>query len=104
MPNLLPVLGIILLVGFLAIMVGRLRVSRAKAILRQWAAGNRYQIVSAEHRLLRVGPFWWRKTEHQEIYYVTIRTPEGQVRRGWVRCGGWFLGLGSNCAVVEWDE
>jgi hypothetical protein len=50
------------------------------------------------------GPFWWRKSIKQEVYYVTIRTPEGQVKRGWVRCGGWFLGILSNKAVVEWDE
>ena len=78
--------------------------SRARSILEQWAEENGYEILDREHRWLRMGPFWWRKGKGQEVYYVTIRTSEGQVRRGWVRCGGWFLGILSNSAVVEWDE
>jgi hypothetical protein len=78
--------------------------SRAQSILRQWAEENGYEIISSEHRWLLTGPFWWRKSEHQAVYYVTVRTRGGQVRRGWIRCGGWFLGLWSNAADVEWDE
>ena len=78
--------------------------ARGISILEQWAAENEYEIISREHRLLRLGPFWWRKSKGQEVYYVTIRTLDGQVRRGWVRCGSWFWGIFSNKAVVEWDE
>ena len=68
-----------------------------------WAEENGYEILSSEHRLTG-GRFWWRKSKGQEVYYITIKTSEGQTRRGWVRCGGWFLGVFSNQADVEWDE
>jgi hypothetical protein len=96
--------GLFFLVALIAIIATALRFTRSKSILDHWAESNGYEIISREHRFLRVGPFWWRKTDHQEVYYVTVRTPEGQTRRGWVRCGGWFLGLWSDSATVEWDE
>ena len=80
------------------------RFSRGMSILEQWAEENGYEIISSEHRWLMTGPFLWRKGKGQEVYYVTIRTSGGQVRRGWVCCGGWFLGLWGNAANVEWDE
>ena len=63
--------------------------SRARSILECWAEENGYEIVSSEHCFLG-GPFWWKKYKSQEVYYLTIRIPEGQVRRGWVRCCRWF--------------
>jgi hypothetical protein len=102
MDNFFPVIAIVLLVSFGIVML-LFQFSRARSILELWADENRYEIVSSEHRWLG-GPFWWRKGKGQEVYYVTVRTADGQVRRGWVRCGGWFLGVMSNAADVEWDE
>jgi hypothetical protein len=98
----------ILVIGFFvvaAFVIGMLifHYSRARSILDQWAEENGYEIVSSEHRLMG-GRFWWRKSRGQEVYYVTIRMSDGQIRRGWVRCGGWFLGTLSNQADVEWDD
>jgi hypothetical protein len=99
----LPVLGILAFVAlFVAILA--FQYSQAKAILKYWAEANRYEIVSSQHTFMG-GPFWWRKSRGQEVYYVTIRTSDGKIRRGWVRCGGWFWGVfGSNQADVQWDE
>jgi hypothetical protein len=94
------ILGIVVLLAVLGSIAGSLQVSAAKAILNRWAKTNGYEIVSKEPRILRVGPFWWT-TRHQQVYYVTIRTPEGQTRRGWVCCGGPLFGSG---ATVRWDE
>lgn len=77
--------------------------SRARSILERWAEDSGYEIISSEHRFLG-GPFWWRKSKGQEVYYVTIRTPDGQIQRGWVRCGGWLLGILSDHTDVVWDE
>jgi hypothetical protein len=78
--------------------------SRARSILQQWADENAYEILASERRWFG-RTFWWRKSKGQEVYYVTIRTPAGQIRRGWVRCGGWLGGVFfSNQADVEWDE
>jgi hypothetical protein len=102
MDNAFPAIGILALVAlFVAILL--FRYSRAKSILEQWAATNEYEIVSSEHRWLG-GPFLWGTSASQEVYYVTIRTPNGRIRKGWVRCGGWFWGFFSNQADVEWDE
>jgi hypothetical protein len=94
------ILATVILLAVLALIAGSLQVSAAKAILNRWAKMNGYEIVSRELRILRVGPFWWT-TRHQEVYYVTIRTREGQTRRGWVCCGGPLFGNG---AIVRWDE
>jgi hypothetical protein len=78
--------------------------SRTNSILEYWAESNGYEIMSREHRFFRLGPFWWRKSKSHEVYYVTIRTLDGEIRRGWVRCGSWFWGIFTNKADVEWDE
>jgi hypothetical protein len=102
MDSAFPVIAVVVAVVFVAAMLV-FHFSRAKSILEQWAERNGYEILASEHRLMG-GRFWWRKSEGQEVYYVTIRTPEGQIRRGSVRCGGWFLGILSDQADVEWDE
>jgi hypothetical protein len=102
MHDIAPILGIVIFVALVvAILV--FHFSRAKSILEQWAETNRYEIMSSEHRWFG-GPFWWRKSGSQEVYYVTIRTLDGQMRRGWIRCGGWFLGVLSNHTDVQWAE
>ncbi len=103
MDNAFPAIGIVAFVVFVvAVLI--FRYSRAKSILERWAEENEYEIVSSEHRWLG-GPFFWGTSASQEVYYVTIRTLNGQIRKGWVRCGGWFGGvLFSNQADVEWDE
>ena len=78
--------------------------SRASDILTRWAQENGYEIVSSERCWLWRGPFWWRSSEHQAVFYVTVKTAGGQIRRGWVRCGDWFLGMFSDQATVQWDE
>jgi len=78
--------------------------SRAEAILQRWARDNGYEIVSKEYRWFRRGPFFWWTSKGQEVFYVTIRTMDGRHRRGWVRCGGWLLGVFSDQADVQWDE
>ena len=78
--------------------------SRAEEIVTRWARENGYEIVSSERRVFRRGPFFFWTSEGQEVYYVTVRTADGQLRRGWLRCGGYFSGLWSDQAEVRWDE
>lgn len=77
--------------------------SRAKTILDHWAESNGYEILASERRWFFRGPFFWTTSRGQEVYYVTVRTPDGQERRGWVRCGNWFLGILVNQAKVRWE-
>jgi hypothetical protein len=98
-----PAIGILVLVAFI-VTLWMFHFSRARSILEHWAEENGYEILSSEHRW-KGGAFWWRKSKGQEVYYVTVRTPDGQIRQGWVRCGGWFGGVFfSDHADVKWDE
>ena len=75
--------------------------SRADDILARWAEDNGYEIRSSERCWFK-GPFF--ALNDQEVYYVTVRTTDGQLRRGWVRCGGWLFGVLSSRTDVRWDK
>ena len=96
----LGILGLVALVVGVAAWYYR----RATNVLEQWAEGNGYELLSSERCWCWQGPFFWTTSESQEVFYVTIRTPQGETRRGWVRCGGWLAGLLSNEAEVRWDD
>ena len=91
---------------FIAIVVSlaALAYSRAGIILRRWAESNGYEIVGSRYCRFNVGPFFWTTSNWQYVYYVRVRLPENQERRGWVRCGGWLSGVLSDKAEVRWDE
>ena len=72
-------------------------------MLDEWAARNGLQILERDYRALCQGPFVWRCSRGQAVYRVKVRDAEGQVRTGWVRCGGWELGLLSDQVEVSWD-
>ncbi len=98
------VVVIVVLVAALAIggMVWHIR--RSEEILRRWAAGSGYEILQSERRWFFRGPFWWRTSEHMEVFRVLVRDGTGRQRSGFVRVGGWFWGLWSDAAKVEWDD
>ncbi len=76
---------------------------RSSSLLRQWAANNGYHIVRQDYRHFFKGPFFWTSTNGQAVYYVVVEDPAGTMRSGWVRCGGWWLGLLSDHVEVRWD-
>ena len=77
---------------------------RSSSLLHQWAAENGYRIVSQEYRNFFKGPFFWTSSKGQTVYYVVVEDSGGKRRRGWVRCGGWWLGLLSDNVEVRWDD
>lgn len=42
--------------------------------------------------------------QRQTVYRVTVEDGAGDVRRGWVRCGGFMVGLWSDKVQVKWDN
>jgi hypothetical protein len=78
--------------------------SRSGSLLQRWAEGNGYRLVRQEYRHLFKGPFFWTSSRGQTVYYVTVEDREGKRRSGWVRCGGWLLGLLSDNVEVRWDD
>lgn len=78
--------------------------SRSNTILEQWAEDNDLEILSSEYCHFLRGPFFWTTSKGQTVYYVSVRTSSGEVKTGWVRCGGFILGLMSDAAEVRWED
>jgi hypothetical protein len=95
---------VIILVVVFAMVMMAWSASRGRTILERWAANNGYRLIDSERRLLRKGPYFWCSSKGQDVFYVTVEDEQGRVRHGYVRCGGWFLGLLSDEATVEWDD
>jgi len=94
----------VLVLGVLAIASLFWRFTRSKSIVEKWAEQNGYEILESDYRMLARGPFFWRSSEEQAVYHVKVRDGEGRIRTGWVRCGGWFLGLFSDKTEVKWED
>ena len=77
-------------------------VSRSNYLLEKWADENRYQLLRVGHRMFRKGPFLW-SGRGQTVYRVRVQDERGNERRGWVRCGSWWLGVFTNKIEVKWD-
>ena len=77
---------------------------RSSALLEGWAQRHGYRIVAKEYRTFFRGPFFWTTGKGQTVYYVTVEDQHGQLHNGFVRCGGWFLGLLSDHVEVRWDD
>ncbi len=77
---------------------------RSQSLLDMWAAENGYHIIRKEYRNFFRGPFYWTTSKGQTVYYVTVQDKAGRRRSGWVRCGGWWLGLLTDYVEVRWDE
>lgn len=78
--------------------------SRSGTVLERWAEDNGFEILSSEYRHFMRGPFFWTTSKGQTVYFVRVRTPSGHVRTGWVRCGGFFLGLMSDAVEERWED
>ena len=77
---------------------------RSRGMVQRWASQGGMELLSAQRRYLRRGPFWWRTSKNQEVFHVTVRNADGHVRTAYVRVGGWFGGLLSDRTDVEWDD
>jgi hypothetical protein len=78
------------------------RVGRSRSLAQRWAQQNGYRLIACERRFFRRGPFWWRTSEYQDVFRVTVIDKTGRQRSGYIRVGGWFLGLLSDVVAVEW--
>ena len=77
---------------------------RSRTLLDQWAEQNGFTILDREYRNFFKGPYFWTSSRAQTVYHVKVRDREGSVRSGWVRCGGWVLGLLSDQTEVRWED
>ena len=103
MENWLPFLAILLILVFIVYSTWW-RFHRANQMIQDWAARNRFLLLQKRLQIFRYGPFWWRTGKHQLVYHVTIRDCDENIRRAWLRCGGFFLGMMSDHIDVEWEK
>jgi hypothetical protein len=101
--QLFPVLAVIAVVG-LGVLSLVWHLGRSHSILEHWAARNGYRLIDQSYCWFSKGPFFWTSSKGQTVYYVTVEDAAGRIRHAWVRCGGWFLGLLSEQADVEWED
>ena len=104
MELLIPILFVIIFIVGLAVLSIICHISRSNSLLEQWAQRNGFQIIRQEYRHFLRGPFSWTTSKGQTVYHVTVEDSHGHRRHGWVRCGGWFLGLLSNHVDVRWED
>lgn len=83
----------IVLIAVVAIAYLLVWTQRSRHLLETWAAAQGYDLLHAEHRVLRKGPFFWWPSRAQAVYRVTVSDGAGRVRHGWIRVGGWVLGV-----------
>ena len=92
--------------GILALILARESFSRAKRSIQVWAEENGLEVLQADRRSMRTGPFqWWTTSRGQIIYLVRVRDRDGRERSAWVRCGSYLGGVTfSEKIEVRWDE
>ncbi len=88
----------------MATLIMSLRIWLSRTILNGWAESQGYRIVSSRFCWLWRGPYFLRSTAGQSVFKVIVVDNDGERRVGWVRCGGFFLGLFRNNAHVLWQE
>jgi hypothetical protein len=96
--------GIALIVLFALLVAGLVwwQHSKADAILKQWALTSGVELVSAQNRYLRTGPFLLH-SPGLFVFRIVVRDSAGTQRAGWVRVGGWLAGVLSDKTEVIWD-
>jgi hypothetical protein len=77
--------------------------TRSRSFVEKWAEEKGYQLLQAESRLFRRGPFFW-SGKGQMIYRVAVLDEQGREREGWVRCGHWFLGMAVEHVEAKLDS
>ena len=92
------------LVGVVAIASNVWISKRASNQLDAWAASSGLRIVDRELRWLRQGPFFWRSSRLQFVYHVKVEDVTGARRQGYVRVGGWWLGVLSSKVEARWER
>ncbi len=96
--------GVVVLVFALGTASMAWHFSRSRRMVDRWAEENGFRLIDREYRWFFRGPFWWRTSDKMAVYHVTVEDSSGRVRRAFIRCGGWLLGLLSDRVDVEWEE
>jgi hypothetical protein len=76
---------------------------RVENMLNRWASDEGYEVLESESCWFLRGPFFWTTSRGQRVYRVVVRTREGRVRQGWVRCGSFGWGILKDKVEARWE-
>ncbi|MCX5662829.1 MAG: hypothetical protein NTW19_24365 [Planctomycetota bacterium] len=93
----------LLMMGIVGFAIAR-HWARARESLSRWADEAKLEIIDAERRWWRRGPFQSRTGRWQSVYRVIARASDGVIRRGWACVGGRMAGPWNGQVMVEWDQ
>jgi hypothetical protein len=94
---LLPLFGVV-------VVIWMWKVSSSRTTLELWAGEMGYQLLQAERRHFRRGPFFWATYVGQEVFFIVVKNTNGEVLRGWARVGGFLVGQLSQKVSVRWAQ
>ena len=100
----MPVVFAAIAILVLGVLIINWQFKKARRLIDEWTARNGYRILNRRFQLFWRGPFWWRSSKGQMVYRVTVQDRDGNTRKAWIRCGGFFAGLLSDQVSVEWDD
>lgn len=84
------------------VLQGVYRFSKARRLVREWAETRGVRIVSMHWEVFPSGPVASAAFGKHIVYDVSFVDTDGQSRRCWAKCGGWWLGLLSDTVEVVW--
>jgi hypothetical protein len=102
--NGLPPALVFITLGLFVLCLVVLPVWRSRVLLRRWAERNGFEIVEKQFRYFRQGPFFWTASGRQIVYRILVADRSAGRRKGWARCGSWWLGVLADRVDVRWDE
>jgi hypothetical protein len=91
-----------LMFGIVPLLVCWFQYSKANEALLNWAQSSGVELITAERRYLRTGPFFLAHDRGDAVFKIVVRDQDGINRSGWLRVGIWWLY--SNQTKVIWDE
>jgi|GEM_PF-2023681 len=68
----------------------------------RWAQSNGLIVLRAQRRYIFAGPFIWKRSGI--VYKIEVKSPTGQIRRGWIRFGYDFFSEQPWSEKVIWDN
>ena len=74
---------------------------RSRFLLKHWARANGLELLQMRIPWFKCSPFW--SSKRQGVYQIRVRDHRGRERRGWAKCGGFWLGFLVDKVEVEWD-
>lgn len=88
------------LVIALGVRLTRAETAAMTAMLHDWERAHGYELIRYRRRYF--GP--WPCNGARFVFYVRLWDAHGQIRRGWIRCGGYWTGARKTRVEVCWER